>query len=459
MSEKNIVIPYKPRDWQKEAEQILNKFTVLVMHRRAGKTVFDVNMMIKKLLECKKPKPQGAYIAPTREQAKKIAWNSDSGFKSFLANFKGYISYNEAELRIDLPNGGKIYLLGSENADSPRGMYFDFVVLDEYQDMPNDYLDKIIAPTLMDRQGECIITGTPKGKNRLYEAYQMALSDEYPDWSGFLKTVEDTDLLDKSALINAKKRGEEAYEQEYMCSFEAAIKGAFFGKQIEKLIRQDRVIDKEYDPAYPVVAGMDIGFDGTAIWYIQKVGEQLIVIDFDYMEDKDVPQIANKMLGKEYVYSYIILPHDGVKRCITDKRKTARGQFKALGFRVKVADKLSLLNAIGSGRNLLDRVQMTKRCREKNFKFGKARTNPLDALSLYRAEYDESEGVQRTTEKHDRASHVGSGWRTLAVGLKSGRYNDSFNINKPQTVNRYGNMGPARKAKTKWKKFGRNKRR
>lgn len=454
MTTKKIEIPYKPRRWQKEAEEILNKFTVLVMHRRAGKTVFDVNMMIKKLLECKKSKPQGAYIAPTREQAKKIAWNSDSGFKTFLHKFGDYVSYNEAELRIDLPNGGKIYLLGSENADSPRGMYFDFVVLDEYQDMPTDYLDKVIAPTLMDRQGECIITGTPKGKNRLFEAYQMAQSDKYPDWSGFLKTVEDTELLNKQALQAAKQRGEEAFEQEYMCSFEAAIKGAFFGKQVEKLIRQKRVVDKEYDPAYPVVAGMDIGFDGTAIWYLQKIGEQLVVIDFDYMEDKDIPQIANVMMGKEYIYGYIILPHDGVKRSINDKRKTATGQFKKLGFKVKVAEKLSLLNAIGAGRNLLDRIQITKRCREKNFKFGKGQSTPLDALSLYRAEYDETEGVQRTSEKHDRASHVGSGFRTLAVGLKDGRYLDNFTVDNVQSFRKKKIVN---KARSKWSKFNRRR--
>lgn len=448
--EKEILIPYTPRGWQKEAEKILNRFTVLVMHRRAGKTVFDVNMLIKKVLSCKKPHPQVAYIAPTREQAKKIAWESASGFKTFLANFNSFINYNEAELRIDLPNGGKIYLLGSENKDSIRGMYFDFVVLDEYQDMPDDYLDKVVAPTLMDRQGSCIITGTPKGKNRLFEAYKMALSKDHPDWSGFLRTVQDTDILNVEDLEAAKARGEEAYEQEYNCSFDAAIRGAFFGKQIEKLIYQKRIIDKEYDPGYPVVAAMDIGFDGTGIWYLQKIGDQPLVIDFDYMENKDIPQIANLMMGKDYVYTYIILPHDGTKRSITDKTKTAVGQFKKLGFKVVVAMKLPLVDAISAGRNLLDRVQFTKRCFELNFKFGKGKTTPLDALSLYRAEYNEEEGVQRTAEKHDRASHIGSAWRTLAVGLKLTGSMDGFDIQNIHTPMRP--KKPA-KAKTTWSKF------
>ena len=380
----DLKIPYEPREWQLEASKKLNRFTVLVMHRRAGKTVFDVIQSINAILNCNRKRPQAAYVAPTYAQAKKIAW---AYYKEFLEPFyKGMaeplVTFNESELRIDFFNGGKIWLLGSENPDSIRGMYLDHVVLDEYPMMPSDFWSKVIRPCLMDRKGSAIITGTPKGKNIFFESYNKGLDENKKSWSSILKTVNDTRLLPQEELDSyLEEEGEEAYEQEMMCSFEAAIKGAYFGKQIQRLKNQDRIVNREYDPAYPVVAGLDLGLDGIGIWYLQKISGQPIIIDFDYYEDKDIPYVSNKMLGKEYVYAYIILPHDGSNRNVVNKRKTPKGLFKQHGFKVKIAERLPLLQAITSGRNLLDQCQITKRCSDKMFKMGKSKIAPLDALS------------------------------------------------------------------------------
>ena len=89
--------------------------------------------------------------------------------------------------------------------------------------------------------------------------------------------------------------------------------------------KEGRLKDFKYDPSYPVVTGWDIGFDGTVIWYCQKIGEELKIIDCDMFENKDIPYVTNKVLNKPYTYQYQILPHDAVKRMITDKRKTAKG--------------------------------------------------------------------------------------------------------------------------------------
>ncbi len=69
-----IVIPYKPRLWATEFHNSGKRFSVLVMHRRAGKTVAAVNHLIRAALLTKNAKY--AYLAPTYKQAKNIAWDN-----------------------------------------------------------------------------------------------------------------------------------------------------------------------------------------------------------------------------------------------------------------------------------------------------------------------------------------------------------------------------------------------
>lgn len=414
----SIKLNYKPRDWQLEANKVLNRFTVLVLHRRAGKTVFDVMQSIIAVLSCNLNRPQAAYVAPTYSMAKKIAWDY---YKEYLEplRLKGLVTFNESSLRIDFKTGAKIYLLGAEEPDAIRGMYMDHVVLDEYQMMPADFFEKVIRPLLSDRKGKAILTGTPSGKNHFHEAYLRGLDESIEDWSSVLRKWSDTKVLDPEEIEAARRdMSEEAFLQEYECSFEAAIKGAFFGKNIAKMRAQGRIKDMNYDPSYPVVTGWDIGFDGTTVWYCQKIGDELRIIDCDIFEDKDIPYVVNKVNNKPYTYQYQILPHDAVKRMITDKRKTAKGQIESLGLKCKVAPRISLQDGIHATRNLIDRSIFSTKC-EKKIKLGRTKTNPMDLLTLYRAEFDETRGVANTTPVHDRSSHVADALRTLAVGIKN----------------------------------------
>jgi phage terminase large subunit len=84
------------------------------------------------------------------------------------------IKINEAELRIDFPNGARIRLFGAETADSLRGLYFDAVVLDEPADFPMNAWSSVIRPAISDRQGKATFIGTPKGKNLFWDVYDAA---------------------------------------------------------------------------------------------------------------------------------------------------------------------------------------------------------------------------------------------------------------------------------------------
>lgn len=424
-----IKLPYKPRGWQLEAQNNLSRFTVLVLHRRAGKTVFDVMQSIIAVLTCPLQRPQAAFIAPTYSQAKKVAWDY---YKEYLEpmRLKGLVTFNESSLRIDFRNGGKIYLLGSEEPDAIRGMYMDHVVLDEYQMMPADFFEKVIRPLLSDRKGRAILTGTPSGRNHFYSAYSRGKDDEVEDWTGILRTWKDTQVLDPEEIEAAKRdMSDEAFQQEYECSFDAAVKGSFFGRNLTRMRMEDRILEVLHDPASPVVTGWDIGFDGTAIWYLQKQNGRFVIIDLDYYENEDLTFGANLVMNKPYVYAYQILPHDGNDRNIMDKKRTPKGQLESLGLKCKIAKKVGLMSAINSGRMLLDKCCMSKSVAEKKLKLGSSKIAVIDALALYEANEDAKEGVLKATEKHNRYSHIGSALRTLAEGLKENILNADSNIN------------------------------
>ena len=67
-----IEIPYKPRPYQLEVHNSLKRFSVLVCHRRFGKSVLAINELIKTAAD--KPRSLCAFIAPTYRQGKSIAW-------------------------------------------------------------------------------------------------------------------------------------------------------------------------------------------------------------------------------------------------------------------------------------------------------------------------------------------------------------------------------------------------
>jgi phage terminase large subunit-like protein len=123
------------------------RFAVLVAHRRAGKTVACVNELIKGALTCQAKNPRFAYIAPLFKQAKDVAWEY---LKEYTAVIPGR-EVNETELRVDLPNGGRIRLYGADNPDALRGIYLDGVILDEYADMRPSIWTEVLRPALSDR--------------------------------------------------------------------------------------------------------------------------------------------------------------------------------------------------------------------------------------------------------------------------------------------------------------------
>lgn len=220
---KEIIIPYKPRFPQVEIHPNLEKhrFCVLVAHRRMGKSVLGINHMIKMAIMNSLWQPHYAYIAPFRNQAKLIAWEY---LKKFTGGIPG-VKVNESELWVEFL-GKRIYLFGADNPDSIRGPYWDGVILDEYAQIRPEVWGEIIMPSLSDRKGWAVFSGTPKGQNAFYDVYltaQRLMNEGDPNWWCGLYRADETGVIPEDELeLLRKSVTENQFRQEFLCDFSAS---------------------------------------------------------------------------------------------------------------------------------------------------------------------------------------------------------------------------------------------
>lgn len=391
------------------------RWSCIVAHRRAGKTVACIMDLVDAALRCEKPNPRFAYIAPFYAQAKDVAW---AYFKQFTAPIPG-VEVHESELRIDLPNGARLRLYGADNYNRMRGVYFDGAVLDEYGDMDPRAWAEVIRPILSDRRGWATFIGTPKGRNHFYEIWQAA-KENPSEWFTLMLMASETGLLPPDELEDARKvMTPEQYEQEYECSFEAAILGAYYGREMQRLEAEGRIRSVPYDPSLPVYTGWDLGLDdATAIWFVQVAGAEVRVIDYLETNNEALSSIARSLLNERpYMYGEHYLPHDAeIRELMTAKSR--KDTLESLGVRpVRVAPRQNVEEGINAVRNLLPRcVFDEKKC-----------ARGIEALRNYQREWDDKLKTFRKTPRHDWASHGADAFRYLAISLSPRA--------KPQPIN------------------------
>ena len=169
MTTETIELPFKPRKWQLPLIKPdgMARNTVLVVHRRAGKTL----LCITKLIIAAMTTENGlfAYCAPYGNQVKNIAWDNPNHCLKRLGALIPGVKINNLEMSLTFPNGSKIFCTGVDNPDSLRGIGLNGVVLDEVAQMPAGLFGEVIRPALSDKRGWALFIGTPKGHNHFYE--------------------------------------------------------------------------------------------------------------------------------------------------------------------------------------------------------------------------------------------------------------------------------------------------
>lgn len=279
-----IDIGYRPHFHQTRLHQEVRRFSVVVAHRRFGKTVFAVNTLIAAALRSGRVNPQFAYIAPYRNQAKAIAWKEVRKYTSMIPG----IEYSEAELKVTFPhNGAEIRLYGADNPDALRGIYLDGCVLDEVADMRSEVWGEVVRPALADRKGWALFIGTPKGINMFSELYFHAERD--PAWHSAIFRASETGIIDADELEAMKgTMTQSQIDQELECDFSAAVDNVLISVH-EVLEAAGKHLDAMQYHKAPKVLGVDVaryGDDRSVIFPRQGLAAlpPSVLKDVDNME-------------------------------------------------------------------------------------------------------------------------------------------------------------------------------
>lgn len=392
---------YEPRPQFLRFHHRNERWACLVCHRRAGKTVACIGELLTRALASSKPSPRYAYIAPFLKQAKAVAWQ-------YLLEYSASIrvNKNEAELWVELPNGARITIYGADNPDAIRGIYLDGIVLDEFADMRPSFWGAIIRPLLADRKGWCVFIGTPKGHNAFYDIYQSSKGED--GWFSLMLRASESGLLDVGELDDARRSmSEDQYNQEFECSFEAAIVGAIYGKEMGIMRAQNRICKVPYNPAFEVHTAWDIGGDGTSIWFYQEVGKEPRLIDLYEATGSQLSDEVKELKERKYNYGAHVLPHDAGHASVRTGM-TMKKQLEQLGLTNLV---VLPRDDIEPGINLVKPLLAQLWIDEEKCQSG------IEALINYQRKWDEERRVFSKIPLHNWASHTSDALRYLAIWL------------------------------------------
>ena len=292
MAEKVIQIPYTPRPIQQQIHSAMDayRFSVVVAHRRLGKTCCTINQLIKCAIYCEKERPRFSYIAPLYSQAKSIAWDYLKYYTAPIPTVKR----NESELWVEIPSKSgdmaRIRLFGADNPDTLRGQYNDGVVMDEVAQMKPSIWGEVIRPTLIDRDGWAVFIGTPAGHDLLFTLYNSALKK--PDWFAKIYPASETNVLTAEQIEQVKDDQTDAqFRQEMMCDFSASAEMVLIPLDLILKATKRTNLPQTYSWA-PIVIGVDVARfgDDQSVIYVRQ-GNHTIAIkkyrDLDLMTFTD----------------------------------------------------------------------------------------------------------------------------------------------------------------------------
>jgi hypothetical protein len=421
-----------PNDWEPRAYQRPlwdylergGRRAIEIAHRRWGK---DDLVLHRTAIAAHERVASYWHCLPEYAQARKALWtavNPHTGKRRIDEAFPRELreTTDEQAMFIRFKSGSMWQLIGSDNYNSLVGAGVAGVTFSEWA-LANPSSWGYIRPMIEENDGWAAFITTPRGNNHAKAMLDMAQAS--PHWFAEVSTAEDTGALTPKQQAEALAEyqalygldmGRAQFEQEYLCSFNAAFLGAYFGAEMAKADREGRIKAVEIDRSQPVHTAWDLGKAvNNPIWCFQVIEGALRVVDFYVPESEDLADWCKWLSdrgyhGNDYVPHDILTTEWGSKRTRIDvlrdhKRKPVRIP------RVSVADGLQ------AGRAAINAAE---------FDAGRC-ADGIEGLKAYRRDWDDERKTFRETPVKDWAEHIGSAWRYLGLA-----YREAKPVEKPK---------------------------
>lgn len=405
-----ITLPHRftPREYQLPFLRAFdsgkfNRF-IQLWHRRSGKDKLDLNLIAR---EMQKHVGIYYYFFPTYAQGKKALWEGigKDGVR-YIEHFPPELveSINHTEMKVKYKNGSIFQIIGTDDIDRVVGTNPRGVVFSEYS-LQNPKAWEYVRPILRENGGWAIFNFTARGKNHAFDLYETALTN--PHWFVQKLTVEDTGVLTEADIQEERDAGmtEDMIQQEFYCSFTAAIMGSYYWTQYDEAERAGRFSNVPYDDTQPVYTVWDLGIaDAMSIGFFQLIGQEVHMIDYLEKTGEGFPWFAHELQQRGYVYAKHFAPPD-IKARELATGKTRHESAKALGITFDIVPDIGVQNGIDAARSLFKRLWADEeRCKDW-----------LRLIPQYTKEYDEDKKTFKDKPLHDWTSHGADMFRYAAV--------------------------------------------
>lgn len=349
------------------------------------------------------------HMLPEATQARKAIWeavNPLTGRRRIDDAFPHEIREvtRENEMFIRFKWGSTWQVVGSDNYRSLVGTPPVGLVLSEWAKAhPGAWA--YLMPILVENDGWALAITTPEGRNHAHSMYEMARADA--NWHAEVSTADDTGAISGAAIEQQRKEyhaifgieaGDALIEQEFYCSWNAAILGAYWGKELERAEREGRICKLEPIEGYPIETAWDIGVDDPmAIWVFQRGPGWLNIIDYVEGSGHGFDFYCRWLDERGYHGGADWVPHDAKQREPGAPSGRTRIQtLMQLGRNPRLVPNHKLMDRINAGRRLLPRIRID----EDYCQAG------INCLRHYRAEWDQNNRTFRRTPLHDWSCFV-----------------------------------------------------
>jgi len=424
-----IVLPnnWRPRAYQMPAWSYLEnggRLAELVWHRRSGK---DEIMLHRTACAAFERTAGYWHMLPQYAQARKAIWdavNPHTGKKRIDEAFPHELraGIDNTKMILRLKGGSTWQVVGSDNPDSLVGSTPAGIVYSEWA-LSNPNVRAYLRPIVAENNGwQCFIT-TPRGRNHAHTTMQAAkrIMDAGGDAFAQVLDAYETGVLTAERLETELRAyidefgedyGRAKFEQEYGCSFDAAVLGAILARSIGLAEKQGRIGDDvEFDPmGAPLEITADLGRRDTATWWFwqpQMGGHQ--IVDYDGGWGIDAEEWCDRLAKKIDQYKRfsgralgrIWLPHDARAKTFAAKRSAVEIFVSKFGSdHVAMVPRSSIADRVNAARVLIPRIRFNA----TNCQRG------LDGLRSWKYEYNEETKIFSSDPVHDWASHDGDGF-------------------------------------------------
>ena len=410
---------FKPRDYQSRLLKafLVDKYRRLVClwHRRAGKDVLCLNLILAAAMQ---RRANYYYIFPELAQARRDIWEGiDADQKPFLDCIPNYLvaRKDNKEMTITFINGSILRFCGSDRLNPLMGSNPHGIIFSEFSLQKPEVWD-YMRPILAENKGWALFQFTPRGMNHAYDFYNAVKDNE--EWFVDMKTVDETKRADGTPVVSpemveAERKAdmsEEMIQQEFYCSFTAAVKGAYFARSLRKAREDKRICDFGIDTTIPVETYWDLGHeDSTAIWWVQRHHNYFKCINYYENNQRDLKHyiyiLDEFRKDNRIVYRDHFAPHDADHKTMAGAGISIKEQARKLGLYFKIVPCCKLKDgAIEQARGIFPRVWF----HETNCKKG------LACLQEYHSKYDEKNRTLGAKPVHNWASHGADAFLAIA---------------------------------------------